>query len=118
MAGENMAGFRFHLRFKTVFVRGRAHDTGDVFKRRPRNCYCLFNTYCVKLRTVQKRFRGAFAVSMRAIHPSAARSYLVLWHDGEGFDDGGQRHLALFGQLGGAGEGVGGAAHEPGAGVT
>ena len=51
-------------------------------------------------------------------HPSAAWSYLVLWHDGEGLDDGCQGHLALLGELGGAGEGVGGAAHEPGTGVT
>lgn len=44
--------------------------------------------------------------------------YLVLWQRCQGVDDGSQRNLALFRQVGGAGEGVGGAAHEPGTGVT
>lgn len=44
--------------------------------------------------------------------------YLILWHSGKGLDDGGQGHLTLFGEVGGAGDGVGGAAHKPGTGVT
>lgn len=43
--------------------------------------------------------------------------YLVLWQSCEGCNDGSQRNLALLGQVRRAGEGVGGAAHEPGTGV-
>lgn len=45
-------------------------------------------------------------------------TYLVLGQIGKRFNDGSQRHLALFGQISGAGEGVGGAAHEPGTGIA
>lgn len=47
-----------------------------------------------------------------------ASAYLILWHCGEGFDDGGQGNLALLGQVSRAGERVGGATHEPWAGVS
>lgn len=60
----------------------------------------------------------ATAGSMRANPIAGHGPYLILWQAGEGLDDGGQGHLALLGQIGGAGDGVGGAAHEPGAGVT
>lgn len=49
---------------------------------------------------------------------SASGPYLILWHTGEGLDDGGQGYLALLGEVSGAGDGVGGAAHEPGTGIT
>ena len=45
-------------------------------------------------------------------------TYLILWQTGKGFNDGSQGHLALFGQIGGAGQGVGGAAYVPGTGVA
>ena len=45
-------------------------------------------------------------------------TYLILWQSGKGFNDASQGHLALLGQIGGAGEGVGGAAHEPGTGIA
>lgn len=44
--------------------------------------------------------------------------HLVLWQRREGCNDGRQGNLALLGQVRRAGEGVGGAAQEPGAGVT
>lgn len=46
------------------------------------------------------------------------KAYLILWHRGERFDDGTQRNLALLGQVSRAGERVGGATHEPWAGVS
>lgn len=45
-------------------------------------------------------------------------TYLIIWQAGKGFNDGSQGHLALFGQIGSAGQGVGGAAHEPGTGIA
>lgn len=46
------------------------------------------------------------------------KTYLILWQTGKGFDDGCQGHLALFCQIGSAGQRVGGAAHEPGTGIS
>lgn len=75
-----------------------------------------------------KDARGAVTGSRNRLHPAATSGccvsvrlkerYLVLWQSCQGGNDGSQRNLALFSQVGGAGEGVGGAAHEPGTGVA
>lgn len=45
-------------------------------------------------------------------------TYLILWQNGKGFDDGSKGHLALLGQISSTGKRVGGAADESGAGIT
>lgn len=59
------------------------------------------------------------------MHPSLSvltrtlnQTHLVLWQIGKWLYDRRQGNLALFGQVSGAGKGVGGAAHKPGASIT
>lgn len=46
------------------------------------------------------------------------RTYLIRLQIGKGFNNRSQGHMALFGQIGSAGQGVGGAAYEPGTGIA